>query len=201
MTDYRFIYLMVSLVPGLLVAAVCIIAANLRRTGRRSSFAKLSVLEGLFLAGFVLFSAALLYPVTHSPWGPDHRPICLSNVKSLNLGMLMYLQDFDDRFPPASQWGDAVYPYIRNRGLFKCPQATSPYGYAFNKSLDRLFQKMIKDDKASITLFEANATSINAFGGKGMLVQEPRHDNKNVFGFADGHAAKMPKDAILRWGP
>ena len=201
MTDIRdFVNLIESLLPGSIIAGVCLLVAYLSRSGnttrKRVSFAEL-----LFWAFLVFVSSAIFYPILRAAEPPRQGRSCLSNVKQLNLGLLMYSQDYDDRFPPASQWGDLLWPYTKTREIFKCPRATSPYSYAFNKKLNLLPQKNVKDDKVTVMLFEANATSINAFGGKGMLVPEPRHNDVNSFGFVDGHARSVPRDAMLKWQP
>lgn len=48
--------------------------------------------------------------------GAAIRSSCMSNIKQICLGMLMYVQDYDERFPHGqhrsveSQWYNAVYP-------------------------------------------------------------------------------------------
>ena len=41
-----------------------------------------------------------------------------SNMKQLGLGLLQYTQDYDENFPPANGWHDAVYPYVQNESMF-----------------------------------------------------------------------------------
>src|SRR5258708_35906163 len=55
---------------------------------------------------------------------------CRSNLKQYALGMLMYTQDYDERFPPMktpAQVTNRVMPYIKNRAVFSCPDSGSEY--------------------------------------------------------------------------
>lgn len=62
---------------------------------------------------------------------------CLSNIKQLNLGILQYVQDYDETYPPAYKgapqtWGGRIWPYVKSAQVFKCPtDPTKP-----DKSLD-----------------------------------------------------------------
>jgi hypothetical protein len=60
-------------------------------------------------------------------------------MKQLTLGMLQYVQDYDERFPgwhwqffcnggnnglprdSAAFWTMAIYPYVKNDGVYQCP--------------------------------------------------------------------------------
>ncbi len=96
----------------------------------------------------LLVLAAVMYPI-FAPARGGSRKSCLSHVKQLGLGMLMYLQDFDSVFPPENaarmpgrNWDDLLLPYVKNAGLFCCPTVEKPpkdrlpagrvRGYAFN---------------------------------------------------------------------
>ena len=48
---------------------------------------------------------------------------CMSNVKQLGLALQMYAADNNYRLPlQPKAWG-AVYPYVRNYDMLRCPQA------------------------------------------------------------------------------
>jgi len=126
---------------------------------------------------------------------------CLSNVKQLQLGMLMYAQDHDDTMPPASAWCDLIYPYVKNKQLYVCPQVSDAVGtYAMNDSLSGREQSAIPSPEATVCLFDS-AIGWNMHGGPSLIVN--RHEfpttgtidwifngrrNGANFGFADGHA-------------
>jgi len=62
---------------------------------------------------------------------------CLSNLKQLGLGLLMYVQDYDEKFPTyywgegnagqpnSCTWWAGIYPYVKNAQIYACPSARS----------------------------------------------------------------------------
>lgn len=68
---------------------------------------------------------------------------CLSNVKQMGLGAMMYVQDYDEMltrtwygptaYPGPYQWTHCMQPYVKNTQVFQCPsQKTLAVGYAMN---------------------------------------------------------------------
>ena len=47
---------------------------------------------------------------------------CTSNLKELALSMRMYAQDNDGAMPPGPREFGGLYPYVKNLGIFKCPE-------------------------------------------------------------------------------
>lgn len=46
----------------------------------------------------------------------------MSNMKQIGLGIMQYLQDYDERYMPEhEEWVDAVQPYIKSEQIFRCP--------------------------------------------------------------------------------
>src|SRR5579871_2414410 len=46
---------------------------------------------------------------------------CLSNVKQLGLGAMMYTQDYDDVLPRrAAEYKNLLFPYVKNEAIFHC---------------------------------------------------------------------------------
>ena len=55
---------------------------------------------------------------------------CQSNLKQYAVGLQMYMQDYDDTFPPmkfAPQVQNRVGPYVKSRLLLNCPKDYSAY--------------------------------------------------------------------------
>src|SRR5579864_5075274 len=90
-----------------------------------------------FLSGcFALVIVALLAVLVLPELSHRARSSCLANSKQLAIGLMMYVQDYDNRFPPASTWQPDLYPYTKNVQLFVCPDRPRlPVGYAFNSAL------------------------------------------------------------------
>ena len=58
----------------------------------------------------------------------EERGIAEDNAKQIGLGLLQYSQDYDEQFPPAANFHDGVYPYIKNESIFH--EGTHPFTYA-----------------------------------------------------------------------
>lgn len=95
----------------------------------------------LLVVGSCAVLAAIILPVfAQTKGGGPARPgsRCLNNLKQLGLGEIQYAADNNDRFPSRDTWMDAIYPYVKNRDLYRCPKlAPGAWGYAFNGALDR----------------------------------------------------------------
>src|SRR5579871_4377136 len=108
--------------------------------------------------------------------------LCLSNVKQLGLGCLLYTNDHDDKFIPKGQdTHKALAPYLKNRDLWICP-ATGKVGYSVNAQLlGKSMQKVAKPTE-TIAIYE---------GANGKL--EFRHEGRAAICFVDGHAKLVNK--------
>jgi prepilin-type N-terminal cleavage/methylation domain-containing protein/prepilin-type processing-associated H-X9-DG protein len=115
-----------------------------RSNQTRSGF---TLIELLVVIAIIAILAAILFPVFAQAREKARTASCLSNIKQLTLGMMMYSQDYDERFPEwrwdqnfESSWGDkgnvspnnattiwyyAIYPYVKNGQVYTCPSATT----------------------------------------------------------------------------
>src|SRR5687767_14216343 len=81
---------------------------------------------------------------------------CRTNLRQLATGMMMYVQDYDEVFPPAGKWSTVLQPYTKNRGLLKCPADTSAHSYAMNSNLSGASMAGVKKPAETVLLFESN---------------------------------------------
>jgi prepilin-type processing-associated H-X9-DG protein len=83
--------------------------------------------------------AAILFPVFASARAKARATACLSNQKQIALGVLQYINDFDETMPLGKfgsttnntsrsatgtvvyDWRDAIYPYVKAEQVFNCP--------------------------------------------------------------------------------
>ena len=97
-----------------------------------------TLIELLVVIAIIAILAAILFPVFAQARAKARQTSCLSNVKQLSLGFMMYVQDYDETFPYWN-WGDsygsgsrtpnhfesfwinAIYPYVKNGGVYACP--------------------------------------------------------------------------------
>lgn len=103
---------------------------------RRAGF---TLIELLVVIAIIAILAAILFPVFAQARAKARSATCISNLKQLTLGFVMYSQDYDESFPQwkwdqsyrsgsvnpndaTSLWCNAIFPYVKNNGVYKCPE-------------------------------------------------------------------------------
>ncbi len=90
-----------------------------------------TLIELLVVIAIIAILAAILFPVFARAREKARQSTCLSNVKQIMVGVLMYAQDYDEMLPrlyttgsPNGNyvvWPTAVVPYVKNNQLYVCP--------------------------------------------------------------------------------
>jgi prepilin-type N-terminal cleavage/methylation domain-containing protein/prepilin-type processing-associated H-X9-DG protein len=98
-----------------------------------------TLIELLVVIAIIAILAAILFPVFAQAREAARTTSCLSNVKQLSLGAMMYVQDYDEKFwgwnwgfncnggnagqyrDSGSFWTMAIYPYVKNQKIYQCP--------------------------------------------------------------------------------
>ncbi len=115
----------------------------------RSGF---TLIELLVVIAIIAILAAILFPVFAQAREQARKTVCLSNLKQLSLGTLMYVQDYDESFPlsftpvvtsdaatfawngptvkSTAAWQNVVQPYIKSYQLMICPDSFLTNGNA-----------------------------------------------------------------------
>ncbi len=96
-----------------------------------------TLIELLVVIAIIAILAAILFPVFAKAREKARQASCQSNLKQLALGTLMYVQDYDEKFPvwnrfrPANQQPmappAAVFPYVKNTAIYECPSGQPCY--------------------------------------------------------------------------
>lgn len=152
---------------------------------------------------FLAYTGFSLMHVFASARIMNHQATCATNVKQLTLGLLHYSQDWDENLPPAQQWATLSSAYGHQSpkaAVWHCPDASSPYSYAFNTALSGLSYNKMDAPALTVCLFEADASLWNAVGGRQQLEKAPRHPWGPHYGFADGHV-KDSRANQMSWQP
>lgn len=94
----------------------------------KSTFVKRSgftLIELLVVIAIISILAAILFPVFARARENARRASCMSNMKQIALGVMMYTQDYDDRFPYYSAGGEMafIFPYVKSTQVFRCPSS------------------------------------------------------------------------------
>ncbi|HEY3333516.1 MAG TPA: DUF1559 domain-containing protein [Capsulimonadaceae bacterium] len=109
----------------------------------RSGF---TLIELLVVIAIIAILAAILFPVFATAREKARQTNCSSNLKQFGLAFVQYCQDYDERMPSGGNqngqgngWACQVYPYIKSRGVFLCPDDAGSggrdivsYGYNVN---------------------------------------------------------------------
>src|SRR5258708_537306 len=64
-----------------------------------------TLIELLVVIAIIAILAAILFPVFAQARESARMSSCLSNLKQIGLGTMMYLQDYDERYPNCKAWG------------------------------------------------------------------------------------------------
>jgi prepilin-type N-terminal cleavage/methylation domain-containing protein/prepilin-type processing-associated H-X9-DG protein len=116
-----------------------------------------TLIELLVVIAIIAILAAILFPVFAQARAKARQTSCLSNLKQIGLGLMMYTQDYDEVLPgndPARSyaagynrprgwieprqngipetyrnWARDVQPYLKNLQVFNCPQSRPRTSY------------------------------------------------------------------------
>jgi len=99
-----------------------------------------TLIELLVVIAIIAILAAILFPVFAQAREKARAITCVSTEKQMGLGLLQYIQNYDEAFPMAQytdsatatgwlDWEGAIYPYIKNGapknnglgGIWACP--------------------------------------------------------------------------------
>lgn len=88
-----------------------------------------TLIELMVVVAVISILAAILFPVFAKARQAARKTTDISNMKQLSLALLMYAQDYDDRFPyysntssgTAKQWPILLYPYFKDVRLLISP--------------------------------------------------------------------------------
>jgi len=94
-----------------------------------------TLIELLVVIAIIAILAAILFPVFARARAKAQQNNCLSNVKQLTLGAIMYASDYDEKWPNSANgawtcpggyaiWAEQIHPYAKNSQIFVCPSAS-----------------------------------------------------------------------------
>jgi prepilin-type processing-associated H-X9-DG protein len=133
---------------------------------------------------------------------PPPRVSCMSNLRQLALGTIMYAQDYGDRLPRAADWTEALYPYVKDYRLYKCPgdprrpfilpgrRERSLISYGANLRLSGAKTDDIAEPSRSIWLFDCYQQAVAPDAAAWW------HNHGANFAFVDGHVKWLKREGV-----
>lgn len=83
-----------------------------------------TLIELLVVIVIIALLSAILFPVFARARENGRRASCQSNLKQLGLGVMQYVQDYDERMPhTVGDWKLNLQPYLKSDQIMNCPSA------------------------------------------------------------------------------
>ncbi len=116
--------------------------------GQKATRRGFTLIELLVVIAIIAILAAILFPVFARARENARRTSCLSNLKQVGLGVMQYVQDYDEMYPRTIQlnvqvmpvpglvdttisnsnawyWYKLIYSYTKSTQVYLCPSSTS----------------------------------------------------------------------------
>ena len=165
--------------------------------GQRRTRVGFTLIELLVVIAIIAILAAILFPVFSKAREKARQTACISNQKQIALAFIIWSQENDEKFPPATDWSTAVG--VSGKVLI-CPtqgknsaanQGNNSYGYS-----DRIAGRTLgefPDPSSEVLIADSNANVLVVFN------VDQRHAGGAIVGWADGHVTfeKTPPQIFL----
>ncbi|BDI29303.1 hypothetical protein CCAX7_13540 [Capsulimonas corticalis] len=85
-----------------------------------------TLIELLVVIAIIAILAAILFPVFAKAREKARQISCASNMRQIGLGLVQYVQDYDERMVLRSNgdgvaWPQSLQPYMKSQNVFQCP--------------------------------------------------------------------------------
>ncbi len=146
---------------------------------------------GLGMMAYLLSSSPILAQAQASA----QTTKCLTNVKRLATGLIMFVSDNDDVLKvTVANWIKKVLPYIdKNTDLFTCPDdVKGAMSYSINPNVAGVTSLSISNLTRTVLIYEGKDGKLNF-----------RHNGKAAVAFIDGHCEMVTQERAknLIWKP
>jgi len=181
-----------------------------------------TVVEAVVFLAAIIVLAGLLVPVMARKRENARRASCQSNLKSMSLHAIAYMQDYDKRFPPLTGdsvaasanygWAGAMSSYLTSFQVLQCPSEVNPPApnptqrgfsdYWFNANLSKVREDSL-NYVSNTFLFGDGAGGTAAYALSVPEAGPPyrwmnRHLDGADYSFVDGHVKwLMPKEPSI----
>ena len=150
----------------------------------------------LYSAMFTVVSLGALYYYDRLVLSPQRNQYwCQSHMKGLAWATNMYVQDYDDKIPPAERWAESLTSYTGKYSFraFQCPAYERPVGFAMHSGLEKRLISSFKQPSKTVAFFDADSYSFMPSDWGESLPEKPRHPAGHSILFLDGHSELLHK--------
>lgn len=138
-----------------------------------------TLIELLIVIAIIGILAAILFPVFSRARENARRASCMSNLRQIGLGSVMYAQDYDEKYPliggtgpgcasyfTGLSWEQAIVPYTKSAQIFQCASdkkaaSTDPNdpatSYGFNNYIAGASLAAVKNPAQVLMWYEDDA--------------------------------------------
>lgn len=157
---------------------------------------RLNVLHVVLLMALVL--GVIGFPLLAGGRPATYKTVCISNLKQLSTGTIIYQGDFDERLPNRD-WVEATMLYTKTTSLYTCPDVARQkgrWGYAMGYALLGKDGRKIAKPAETPMYFEVDALAkdvVTNIGARSLL----RHKTGSNVGRVDGSVKFVPRGTHL----
>jgi prepilin-type N-terminal cleavage/methylation domain-containing protein len=159
-----------------------------------------TLVELLVVLAVLAILAALLFPLFAKAREKARTTSCLTHQRQIAAAVAMYVQDYDETFPPDDQtlWSTKLKTY-NDASLYDCPTRTgrgtnAAPDYAFNGALFGVRLSTVADPtRATVSADALPDVTVLRAGADA----DPRHLKHVVAAFVDGHADLRSAGGLL----
>ena len=177
-----------------------------RKKSNRLKMSGFTLIELLVVIAIISILAAILFPVFARARENARRASCLSNLKQIGLGAMMYTQDYDEKLPRLSTcgpllletgknsvstsgcisgsgtythlWMHSIYPYVKSVQLFNCPSANYVYTGEYDAYIAYGYNRLPFDYSAGGAAATLSLASI-AYPSEGFMIGDSKLTSEN----------------------
>ena len=172
-----------------------LIAAKRSQSEHYISMARVGISSSIVgVVSLMLIYSAYIKPLTVNISKRADYNICMNGIKEISLGLRIYADDNDDRYPLADNWQDVIKPTVK-AAFYKYDGTPFAPEYAMNQAIAGYHTAGYDAPTDYVAVFDCAHPTANAVGGIESVGFVHRLMDKDVanIGYADGHAKSVTK--------
>jgi len=192
---------MLSTIPAIILGIVALVKISKSQgqlKGNGLAIGGIAVTAVLLLINVALLMTIMM-PALARVRQVAYRQVCATNMSNLSKAMLIYANDYDDKYPTPSNWCDLLIEHTEvTPKTFLCKGAhQGPCNYAMNKNVEIRGTASPPD---MVLLFETTS-GWNQSGGPDILTTDNHQGEGCNIVFVDGHVQFVKTKDLnnLKW--